>query len=111
MEGESGQQGAAKRSMLRVNGEARHAGAIKNAQNYQQRHQTGHNTGKAHQVKLAAVELAQTAPALERPGGNQEAGNYKENAHAIIAAPEQHPIGRRANPLAKRALVEMNAEV
>src|SRR4029077_8546012 len=110
-EGESGQQSTTQRRVLRVNGEARHTGTIQNAQNYQQRHQTRHNTGKAHQIKLPAVELAQTAPALERPCGNQEAGDYKENAHAIIAAPEQHPIGRRPNPLAKPTLAEMNAEV
>src|SRR6202012_15924 len=76
-------------AVLLAHNEMRYVEAIKGAQYKQQSQQAGNDAGKAHDVKLAAIDLRKIAPALERPGGNEKSGDYKKDAHAIIAAPEE----------------------
>src|SRR6516164_4143272 len=97
--------------MLRIDGEVAHAGAIENGKKQQQTGQAGNDTGKAHPVELAKVDLMEAAPSLERPGGDQETGDDEEDADTVIAAPEEYAIGSRTDEVAESAFAEVDPEV
>src|SRR5258708_24457236 len=97
--------------MLKIHAEPGDTSPIQNDQKCEQAEKTRHDPGKPHRVKLPQTDALETSPALERPTRDQETGNYKEHADAVISAPEKCTVRRWTNHLAKRSLIEMDTQV
>src|SRR5215472_7811616 len=111
MESEGGEQGTRQGLVRPVDDELWRSREVKDGQKQQQAYKAGHDAGKAHRVKLPDIHIPEAAPALERPAGDEEAGDYEEDAHAEISAPEQDFIGGLAEQLAQGSFVEAYADV
>ena len=97
--------------MLRVDGEVVHAGAIKNCEKQQQANQAGNDAGKAHTVELPQTDLMEAAPSLERPGGDQKAGDHKKNTNTVITAPKEDAVGCGTDKIAETAVTKVDSEI
>jgi len=106
-----GEQGARQGLVRPVDHELWRAREVKDGQKQEQAHKAGHNAGKAHRVKLPDIQILEAAPALERPPGDEEAGDHEEDAHAEVSAPEQDFVGGLAEQLAQGSFVEAYAEI